>query len=57
MKLRLEILPPIMTQCQTVPGTQPINLDPVKPSQNKFCCSQEELKRTLYGMGKKWSPM
>lgn len=42
-----------MTQCQTVPGTQPINLDPVKPSQNKFCCSQEELKRTLYGMGEK----
>lgn len=41
-----------MTQCYTVPGTQPITAYPVKPSQNKFGCSQEELKRTQYGMGK-----
>lgn len=43
-----------MTQCYTVPGTQPISPDPVKPSQNKFNCSQEELKTTLYGMGKNY---
>lgn len=51
VKLGLEILPLIMTQNYTVPG---IDYKPTscKPPQNEFCCSQEELKRMLNGMGK-----
>lgn len=51
MKLMFEILSPVMTQWYTVPGTD-YKPRSSKPSQNEFCCSQEELKRTLHGMGK-----